>query len=65
MQVYGRINPPCISYSQSTGEQVLNDPHVEALIYAIEHDRSVNYEWAIPMEVERQGFCLNPNPPKI
>ena len=37
---------------------MLNDPHVEALIYAIEHNRSVNYERATPMEVERQGFCL-------
>ena len=36
----------------------MNDPHVEALIYAIEHDRSVSYEKATPLEVERQGFCL-------
>ena len=37
---------------------MLNDLHVEALIYAIEHDRSVSYERATPMEVERQGFSL-------
>ena len=37
---------------------MLNDPHVEALIYAIEHNRSVSYERATPMEVERQGFSL-------
>ena len=37
---------------------MLNYPHVEALIYAIEHNRSVSYERATPMEVERQGFSL-------
>ena len=37
---------------------MLNDPHVEALIYAIEHDPSVSYEWATPIEVEHQGFSL-------
>ena len=37
---------------------MLNDPHVEALIYAIEHNRSVSYERAMPMKVERQGFYL-------
>jgi hypothetical protein len=36
----------------------LNDPHVEALIYVIEHDKSVSYEKAAPLEEEYALFCL-------
>lgn len=34
----------------------MNDPHVEALIYVIEHDSTVSYKDAAPIEIERQGF---------
>ena len=36
----------------------MNDPHVEALIYLIEHDSTVSYEDAKPIEIDRQDFCL-------
>lgn len=36
----------------------MNDPHVEALIYDIEHDRTVSYEGAAPIEIERPQFRL-------
>ena len=36
----------------------MNDPHVEALIYLIEHDSTVSYEDAEPIEIDRPDFCL-------
>ena len=36
----------------------MNDPHVEALVYVVQHDAGVSYERATRLEVERQGFCL-------
>ncbi len=36
----------------------MNDPHVEALIYVIEHDSTVSYEDAKPIEIDRPDFCL-------
>ena len=36
----------------------MNDPHVEALIYLIEHDSTGSYEDAKPIEIDRQDFCL-------
>ena len=32
-------------------EYALNDPHVVALIYSVEHDNTVNYEKAEPLVV--------------
>lgn len=34
----------------------MNDPHVEALIYVIEHDSTVSYENATPIEFEHPVF---------
>ena len=36
----------------------MNDPHVEALIYVIEHDSTVTYEDAKPVDIERSHFRL-------
>ena len=34
----------------------MNDPHVEALIYVVEHDSTVSYENATPIEFEHPEF---------
>ena len=36
----------------------MNDPHVQALIYVVEHDRSVDYADASPVEVHRCDFTV-------
>ena len=36
----------------------MNDPHVVALIYRVEHDNTVNYEKAEPLVVEEKAFRL-------
>ena len=36
----------------------MNAPHVEALIYVVEHDKSSNYSLAKTIEVEHTTFCL-------
>ena len=34
----------------------MNDPHVEDLIYVVEHDSTVSYENATPVEFEHPEF---------
>lgn len=34
----------------------MNDPHVQALIYRVDHDSSVDYEQASPLEEDRPNF---------
>ena len=36
----------------------MNDPHVEALIYVVKHDKKFSYEKAKPLEDERPLFSL-------
>lgn len=36
----------------------MNDPHVEALIYVVEHDSTVTYDDATPVEVDRPEFLV-------
>ena len=36
----------------------MNDPHVNALIYQVIHDKSVSYQNAKPLEIENPGFRL-------
>lgn len=36
----------------------MNDPHVEALIYVVEHDSTVTYGDATPVEVDRPEFLV-------
>ena len=36
----------------------MNDPHVEALIYVVEHDKSSDYSLAKPIEIEHTTFRL-------
>ena len=37
----------------------MNDPHVVALVYKIEHSDSIGYAKAAPLNVEKQGFRLS------
>ena len=36
----------------------MNDPHVVALVYSIEHDSSVKYDDALTIEREDPGFSI-------
>ena len=36
----------------------MNDPHVVALLYQIDHGRSVDYRDAKPIDREEEGFCV-------
>ena len=36
----------------------MNDPHVVALTYSIEHDSTVNYDDGLPTEREEPGFRI-------
>ncbi len=36
----------------------MNDPHVEALIYVVEHDKSSDYSQASAVEIEHSAFSL-------
>ena len=36
----------------------MNDPHVEALIYVVEHDKSSDYSLAKAIEIEHTTFHL-------
>ena len=39
----------------------MNDPHIEALVYIVEHDDSIDYDNSTPLHFDCPSFCLTVN----